>query len=442
MAIKTTNKEAVLEKMTPTETDAISPFGETVVETEASPSAKRAPRVFKVGKPMPAIEAAVEPTPAKRTRKPKTVTASDPFAEIAGTSPVKKPRRTTARAAEAAVTATKKKALAIDTASAAAPKKIRTLKPKKASAAKKKGEAVLGPEVAPTRSAAEVSPAFKALAEVKLPQLKKENRARLLLQSPTRAYFYWSLRQNPWQQLRAVFGEASSSFTLVVKLTNLTTGGEDLYPAEPEGERWFDVQPDKKYEAEIGFYAPNRPYFRVLYSNAIETPRRTPSPHPASDARWSLSANKFAEVLDVSGFTRDAVDVAIAGDNVEAAAQATHLAFSSFVGGGDFSGHSAEDLRYALLSLAAGITLADLRRRVGEPIYAALSASTEAISTERSRATLKEHFNIDEAEWTEEEFGAAVHGASLLHFPKTLTPRKMTSTFSPRHEPFGSHSVG
>ena len=41
------------------------------------------------------------------------------------------------------------------------------------------------------------SPEFLELAVPKLPVLPKENRARLLMQSPNRLYFYWSVRDVP-----------------------------------------------------------------------------------------------------------------------------------------------------------------------------------------------------------------------------------------------------
>src|SRR6476620_12621373 len=80
-------------------TAAISPFAEVAAESAAENKPPRAPRVFKVGKPAPHIEAAVEPAPTKRARKAKAVGSSDPFAEMAGTSPVKKLRKTKTAAA-------------------------------------------------------------------------------------------------------------------------------------------------------------------------------------------------------------------------------------------------------------------------------------------------------------------------------------------------------
>lgn len=430
MARKTTKKSVETGSTAP----AVSPFAETVkINAAEGPSPAPERRSIKVGKPVPSIENAVEPAAEKRTVKVKPVPAAgDPFAQIAGTAPAKPKRRSASTRAVA-------KAPSSD---------VRPPIKKKAAAKKpavKKGSKVTvveAPAVTTAAPPAEISPVFAALHEVTLPALKKDNRARLLLQSPTRAYFYWSVRQDPWQQLRTIFGDASHSYSLVVRLTEQETGREELYAAEPEGERWLEVRPDRTYAAEVGFFAPNRPYFRIVYSNTIQTPRRSPSRRPASDARWTVSANKFAEVLDVSGFTRDAVDVAIAGDDIPAADDATYLAFSSMVGGGDFTDHSAEDLRYAMVSIAAGLDLDAVRARVGAPVFAALTGGTEKPTRESSRAALKSFFKIDESEWSEEEIGPAVHGASLVHFPKTLMPRRSASTFSPRYNPVSSHSIG
>ena len=298
-------------------------------------------------------------------------------------------------------------------------------------------------EIAAKEPEVEISPAFKALAEPKLPELPRENRARLQMQSPTRLYFYWSLRTNPWQQLAAVFGSDLGSYTLVVKLSNVTAGTEQLQAIETEGDWWFnDVQPGSEYAAEIGFYAVNRPYFRVLYSNSITTPRRTPSARPATEARWTVSATKFAEVLDASGFSRDAVDVAIAGDDHLDAENRTRLAFSEVMGNAEYStrGISAEDLRYAMLAVAGGATLSELRDRVSSSVYEALQAN-EDLSAATARQALSSYFEIEETEWIEHEFGPAVFGASLVNFPKTLTPRKDVK-YSPRYNPVSSFALG
>lgn len=381
------------------------PFSEAVAESESVPAKKK---------------------PAKKAvAKKKSVKTVDPFAEIATEKPVKvrvikaKPStRKTATSAVAEKPAKKKKAVS---------------KPRA-----KKVSLDVTPELAATTPEVELSPVFKALADVSLPELKRENRARLLMQSPTKLYFYWSLGENPWHQLRQAFGNDEGSYTLVLKLTNSVTGSEDLYPVEAEGEWWFDVDSGGTYRAEIGFYAPNRPYFRIVYSNVVETPRRSPSPHPSSDARWTVSATKFAEVLDVSGFASDAFDVAMAGDDPAAAGEATRSAFVRLTGSeSGIGGVSAEDVRHALVAIAGGTTIEELRPQIGASLFATLQANADKITAGGARSALGEYFDVDQDEWTEYETGSGVFGASLVHFPKTLKTRKAPS----RYNPLASHSV-
>ena len=229
-------------------------------------------------------------------------------------------------------------------------------------------------------------------------------------------------------------GNDTGSYTLVLKLTNLRRDSEEIQPADAEGNWWFDVEPDGEYQAEIGFYAPNRPYFRILYSNTVETPRRSPSPNIASDSDWRVSANKFAEVLDVAGFSRDAFDVAMAGDDHAAAENTSHTAFSSFLGTSrqDILGITAEDIRYVMLAFASGATLDTIRFRVSTGLFAILQANADKLHASRAMSALTEYFDIDEAEFTEEQSGSAVFGASRVNFPRTLKTRGIS--------PVSSHS--
>jgi hypothetical protein len=424
----------------------IDPFAsqvEPTAATEAKP--KRAIRVTKAATPQ--AKAAVTAPVRSRAKK---AAAIEPFAEIATvSSPTKvandvlessaSPKKRTNR--KAAVPVSKP---GVEVVAAASPAKSEKKTAKKSSKTKVAPTLDVTAEIAATEPEVELSPAFKALADVKLPELDRENRARLQMQSPTRLYFYWSLRQNPWQQLRAVFGPDLGSYALVVTLKNLTAGTEEITPAEAEGEWWFDVDPDAEYQAEIGFYAVNRPYFRVLYSNNVTIPRRSPSPHPASEARWTVSATKFAEVLDASGFSRDAVDVAIAGDDHLSAEHTTKVAFSQMMGDAEYStrGIAAEDLRYTMLALAGGTTIEDLRSRVSASLFATLQSNAGKLSAESAREVLTTHFDVDETEWNEEEvLGSAVYGASLINFPKTLKARR-DATYSPRYNPVSSYSLG
>lgn len=289
----------------------------------------------------------------------------------------------------------------------------------------------------------EFSAAFKLLAEPTLPELSRKNRARLQMQTPTRIYLYWSVKDNPWATLRGVFGSDIGSYTLVVKLIDKSTGREDIRPIEAEGNFWFDVEPDRSYQAEIGFYAVNRPYFRVLYSNTVETPRSSPSPRAATESDWRLTSAKFAEVLDVAGFSRDAVDVAMAGDDHAAAADNSHRAFSTMLGTAEYSSDSvtAEDIRYAMLALAAGQALEELKFTISASLFALLQSNAASIEPTKAMNALTQYFDIDEADFAEEQFGPAVFGASLVNFPRTLRTKTLSPKYAPRYNPVSSHSV-
>lgn len=415
MATKTDKEKAPVKKRAVKAATEVDPF-ESVVEVKA---------VKKTALRKAAAEVFGEvAAPKKTARKTKTI-VTDPFAEsVSVASPVKK--RTAKTTARAAKTATK-------------------------ISAKKKNLDVTA-EIAAEEPKVELSPAFKALADVKLPELQRENRARLQMQTPTRLYFYWSVKENPWATMSNVFGSDLGNYTLVIKLIDQTYGHETINQCDAEGNWWFDVEPDRKYQAEVGFFATGRPYFRILHSNTIETPRRAPSPRAATDSDWRVSANKFAQVLDVAGFSRDAFDVAMAGDDIALAQDASQQAFTSFIGTQDvkIEGISSDELRYALIALASGMTLEELRGKVSPTLFAILQANAGNLNAGRAMSSLTEHFEIEETEFTEEEFGPAVYGASLVNFPKTLKTKtvsklagsdKPSIELAPRYNPVSSHSL-
>ena len=282
----------------------------------------------------------------------------------------------------------------------------------------------------------EVDPVFAELAVPKLPELQKENRAKLLMQSPNRLYFYWSIKNNPFQTLQKVFAGNTGNYQLVAKFVNLKTEREEIQAVEAEGNYWFNVEADSHYRAEIGFYAPNRPYIRVIFSNTIETPRKSPSPRIATDADWAISANTFAQILDVSGFSRDAFEVALAGDNEVVAEHATNNAFYQLTGEQKLDFNS-EEVRFALLAIASGVSLDELRGQISEALFNVLQENIAKLSAENALASLKEHFDVfDEENFAEEvEIGSAVFGASLVNFPKTLRKRTISKNLSPKEAP-------
>jgi len=281
----------------------------------------------------------------------------------------------------------------------------------------------------------EVDPIFAELAAPKLPELVRENRAWLQMQSPNRIYFYWAIKNNPFQTLQKVFAGNTGSYQLVAKFVNLKNETEEIRAVDAEGNYWFNAESDSKYRAEIGFYAPNRPYIRVIFSNTIETPRKSPSPRAASDADWAISANAFAQVLDNSGFRHDAFEVALAGDDFAASENATQSALNQLIGTGkwDFSSINSDEVRFALLALASGATLESLRGQISEALFIILQEQVASLSAENARSALQENFEVfDEEIFEEEELGAAVFGASLVNFPKSIKKRTVSRAGAPK----------
>ena len=133
----------------------------------------------------------------------------------------------------------------------------------------------------------------------------------------------------------------------------------------------------------------------------------------------------------------------MAGDDHAAAVDISQAAFLSFLGDSEviLDGISAEDIRYALLALASGVTLEALRFRVSRSLFAILQANADKLEAGKAMSTLTEHFDIDEAEFTEEQFGPAVFGASLVNFPRTLKTRSASAKYSSRYSPVSSHSL-
>jgi len=425
---------------------AADPF-ESIVDAPAprkKAAAPRKPKVAKAAKPEAAFAKTAD-EPVKQVRKIKVIKAKDkPAVTVAEPVEEVKAVETAAEAAPAAEPIVKPKAV-----KAAAPKKAAkpASKPKKrAEKAPKTEKHPATAEVVAAPVGAEVverSRAFNILADVELPKTHRRNRARLLMQSPTKLYFYWSLKEDPWQLLHKTFGEAgSASYMLVLKLKDLSRDVEEIHRIEREGNWWFEVEPDGKYTAEIGFYSPSRPYFRIVYSNQIETPRRGPSPMPARDAEWRISANKFAQVLDVSGFQRDAFDVAMVGDDHYGAMDRSERALAGLIGNANasFNGISHDDIRYALLSLAAGTALKQLRSRIGNALFSVLEASTSKIDPNTARGVLAEHFEIDDSDWADDEPEFTSIGGSRLNFPKRLRPRRVPA-YSPRYNPVSSFAL-
>jgi hypothetical protein len=287
--------------------------------------------------------------------------------------------------------------------------------------------------LAPTTKLEEMPPTFRELADPKLPELGHENRARLQMQSPNRLFFYWSLGSNPFHNLSKALGGQTASYTLVLKLVDLRRESEEIQAIDAEGSWWFDVEADGEYRAEIGFYAPNRPYVRALFSNTVETPRKSPSPRVDTEEDWSISADRFARVLEVAGFTEDAFDVALAGDDLDSAEVAAHSAFTQLVDEPtfNFQGIAADEIRNVLLLLASGVPLEALKWKISPLLFSILQERSAVLSSSKALGVLKEQFDIETDEIIEEGFSGAVFGLSLVNFPRRLKTRRILPKLQP-----------
>lgn len=279
-------------------------------------------------------------------------------------------------------------------------------------------------------------PIFRELSAPKLPELTKENRARLQIQSPTRIHFYWSFKENPFKILSRIFGN-QTNYQLVAKLQNQTNNREELFPIEGNGAAWFDVDADSSYLVEIGFYAVSRPFVRVLFSNALHTPRKSPSSRQDYSEHFAVSADQFAKVLNVSGYSQDAFEVALAGDDIEAADRATETAFTQILDSSeiDFDANQSGEMRFVLLALASGYSIEDLRGQISQNLFKLMQSRAAELNAEKALVALQENFGVGANEFDEETesevTGAAIFGLSSVNFPRNLKRRIRLPKFSP-----------
>jgi hypothetical protein len=252
---------------------------------------------------------------------------------------------------------------------------------------------------------------FKLLAAPKLPELKHDARARLMMQSPNRLYFYWSIDSHSFQALHKTLGGSTGDYRLAFRLLNLTTDAEELHAVEPDGNWWFTVTPDNEYRAEIGFFSASRPFVRILFSNTIATPRKAPSPHSANEARWAVTTHAFAEMLEASGFEGDAYAVVRSSSS-----EGLRASFAAHVGIDEktLSSFDPNEMQHALLLLASGIPIEDLKWKITAELYALLQAHLNSLTP----GAIEKGLGISAAsEDTEFETFSAV-GGSFVNFPR------------------------
>lgn len=269
---------------------------------------------------------------------------------------------------------------------------------------------------------------LEELENEQLPPLPPRNRAQLQVQSPNRVRFYWSLKSDPFSTLQKIFGSEAFNYSLVAKLINQTEGTEQIFPIEMAGSNWFEVEADSTYRVDIGLFAPDKPFIRLLFSNTIQTPRSFPSPFFDWSPEFAISKKEFVQILNATGFEQDAVELALANDDLHSSVdEATRKIFLDIFDKQDFSLKPSE-MRYILLALASRANLESLREEVSPTLFAFLqrlvSETTELSLAERLHRLILENFDVDGI-MLGEELSRKTFAASLVEFRRRKPSQKL-----------------
>jgi hypothetical protein len=136
------------------------------------------------------------------------------------------------------------------------------------------------------------------------PVLLKRDFIKLLLQSPSKLYLYWTFARDPHATLREAFGELAAQYRLAVRLVKVESGEEFFMDAPKERAQWFEVYPRHAYRADVGFHAANRPFVRLLSSDVVTTPPDSASHLSDEEHEFQVEADEFARLLYGAGYER------------------------------------------------------------------------------------------------------------------------------------------
>lgn len=290
-----------------------------------------------------------------------------------------------------------------------------------------------------TQAAPEVPRASDPLAEPVLPPLIRQDRAKLLVQSPTRVYFYWTLRKDPYKTLGQILGNRVGNYRLYLRLLDLDIERIEMHPAETDGNWWFNTDPGHRYRAEIGFFAPFRPFIRIAFSNTVQTPALGPSPRAAESAEWRIRAGEFASILNAAGYRRDAASVAFIGDDAARADSDAIESLSYILDNIQINQRfTADELAFALSYLASGYPLDGLRSKIGATLFAFLQKYADKWRFPGVIQRIRERFSVGVDEFYEEEHPAFISGPSGAHLPGKRHKRPFGWFTLPREEDLAS----
>lgn len=239
----------------------------------------------------------------------------------------------------------------------------------------------------------DTAPAVDPLAALSpdepLPELDGSDEAHLLVQSPDTLFLYWNHARDPFQTLLRALGEAAAHYRPGVRFLDVESGEEDTHPASPGRAHWYDVRPGRAYRADIGFYAEDYPFVRLLSSEVARTPLAAVSPLIDEEPDFHVAATNFAHVLNEAGFASDALEVALESADAVAKEAATSPAIARALTGLDAPFDSDEDLA-GLRHLIAALAFGEDFERIAARLSPNLLAWLEAIDAERETALAPE----------------------------------------------------
>lgn len=239
-----------------------------------------------------------------------------------------------------------------------------------------------------TGSSDHLAPAATPLVEVQekldllaidepLPEPPARDIVRLLVQSPYRLHLYWNFKTDPFTVARRQF--PNRDFRFMVRLVDASSG--ETQASEIAGftrNYWFNSQPARTYQAEVGMFSEARPFIRLLVSDYVQTPRVGASPNVAT-SEFAVGTPDFIQMLDRAGFVADSFDVAMqATDEPSRRALLEHLLKDLSTGQMTFMQTGAQSEFNRLLEmLAAERTLEEVRA-----ILTSLLARWSAVAVE------------------------------------------------------------
>lgn len=279
----------------------------------------------------------------------------------------------------------------------------------------------------PPKPAAAIDPLSEWTFDEPLPAPAPVDEIHLLAQSPFKIFLYWDTARDPRETLsRTIFG--AHDYKLVVRLTDTTSNEATLYEAAEGREQFFDVLPGRDYRAEIGFFAPRRPFIRLLASDGVETPRSGVARRASEAEDFHVSAEEFTRVLDESGYVSDALEVALEAADEMMRASFTRIVAGSFTGADAslFDDEDVIELRRFLSAIAFGAPVERLRPMFSPRVAGWFEQRFAHFSSQQEAARLGEILRLafgleitvdDEASVFGHEPARASLGASDVRLP-------------------------